>query len=141
MEIRLAKEDDLEDCVRLNDLAFKKDRRKLLEQYIRHRRMYVAMDENRLVGFITFDTNFIGCLYISLLMVHPQFRRRGIARKMIEKVASHSENGKLFSSTEADNEISIKMHEALGFIKSGYVDNLPQQARELIYYKDLSRNS
>ena len=99
--------------------------------------MYVAVDANRVVGFITFETNFIGCLYISLLMVHPDCRRRGIARKMIEMVATHSENAKLFSSTEADNEISIKMHEALGFIKSGYVDNLPQQTRELIYYKNL----
>ena len=137
MEIRRAEKEDLEGCVKLNDLAFKKDRRKFLEPHIRHQRMYVAVDANRVVGFITFETTFIGCLYISLLMVHPDCRRRGIARKMIETVASHSENGKLFSSTEADNEISIKMHESLGFIKSGYVDNLPQQTRELIYYKNL----
>lgn len=138
MEIQRAEKDDLEECVKLNELAFKKDRRKFLEQRIRHQRMYVDKDANRVVGLITFETNFIGCLYISLLMVHPDCRRRGIARKMIEKAATHSENGKLFDSTEADNEISIKMHEALGFIRSGYVDNLPQQVRELIYYKELS---
>ena len=110
MEIRRAEKEDFEECVKLNDLVFKKDHRKFLEQYIRHQRMYVAADANRVVGFITFETNFIGCLYISLLMVHPECRRRGIARKMIEMVAAHSKNGKLFSSTEADNEISIEMH-------------------------------
>lgn len=139
MEIRRAEKGDVEGCMKLNDLVFRKNRKKFLEEHIRHQRMYVTVDANRVVGFITFETNFIGCLYISLLIVHPECRRRGIARKMIEMVATHSENGKLFSSTEADNEISIKMHEALGFIRSGHVDNLPQQTRELIYYKDLGR--
>ena len=100
-------------------------------------RMYAAVDEDRIAGFVTFEMNFIGCLYISLLVVHPDYSRRGIARDMIERVAEHSKNGKLFSSTEEDNDISIAMHEALGFRKSGYIDNLPQPSREIIYYKEL----
>lgn len=100
--------------------------------------MYLALDDSRIVGLITFQTNFIDCLYISLVIVHPDFRRCGIARALIERVAAHSQNGKLFSSAEIDNEASIRMHRALGFQPSGYIDNLPQEKRELIFSRDLA---
>jgi hypothetical protein len=29
------------------------------------------------------------------------------------------------------------MHEALGFRRSGYIENLPQPTREVIYFKNL----
>ncbi len=133
MELRIATEDDHEQCAELHRIVVGSDkRRRFLRQRIGHRRMYVAADGSRVVGLITFETNFIGCLYISLLLVHPDFRRRGIARRLIEKVARHSMNGKLFSSTEEDNEVSVKMHEALGFRRSGYIGNLPQPTSEII---------
>ena len=138
MQLRIASEDDYEHTLELDKLVMGTDKRKqFLRQRIRHGRMYVTVDEERVVGFIMFEMNFIGCLYVSLLVVHPDYRRRGIARNMIERVAEHSKNGKLFSSTEEDNDISIAMHEALGFRKSGYIDNLPQPSREIIYYKEL----
>lgn len=139
MEMRIAKEDDYEGCVELDRLVVGTDaREEFLAQRIRHRRIYITVDEDRVVGFVTFEANFFGCLYISLLLVHPDFRRRGTARRMIEKVAKHSKNGKLFSSTGADNDVSIKMHEALGFRRSGYIENLPQPEKEIIYYKEVS---
>jgi ribosomal protein S18 acetylase RimI-like enzyme len=138
MEIRVANKAESDTCVELDRIVMGTDKRKdFLRRRIEHRRMYVAVIEGRVVGFITFETNFVGCLYISLLLVHPDFRRRGIARKLVEMVASHSRDGRLFSSTEEDNEVSIKMHEALGFRTSGYIENLPQPQREIIYYKYL----
>ena len=138
MEIRVANEAEYDTCVELDKTVMGTDKRKdFLRRRIEHRRMYVAVIEGHVVGFITFETNFVGCLYISLLLVHPDFRRRGIARKLVETVASHSRDGRLFSSTEEDNEVSIKMHEALGFRTSGYIENLPQPQREIIYYKYL----
>ena len=138
MDIRAANKADYDTCAELDKTVMGTDRRKeFLRRRIEHKRMYVAVIEGRVVGFITFESNFVGCLYISLLLVHPAFRRRGIARKLVERVASHSRDGRLFSSTEEDNEVSIKMHEALGFRPSGYIENLPQPQREIIYYKYL----
>lgn len=138
MDIRAANKADYDTCAELDKTVMGTDRRKeFLRRRIEHKRMYVAVIEGRVVGFITFESNFVGCLYISLLLVHPAFRRRGIARKLVERVASHSRDRRLFSSTEEGNEISIKMHEALGFRPSGYIENLPQPQREIIYYKYL----
>jgi hypothetical protein len=112
MIIRLAEQKDSEQCQELDALVSGiHSRTRFLEQRIRHRRMYVALESARLVGLITFET--------------------------IERVAEHSKDGKLFSSTEIDNAISIGMHLALGFRPSGYIDNLPQGKRELIFCKDL----
>ena len=36
---------------------------------------------------------------------------------------------------EETNAPSIRMHTALGFQPSGYIDNLPQGVRELLFYK------
>ncbi|RJP21985.1 MAG: GNAT family N-acetyltransferase [Candidatus Abyssobacteria bacterium SURF_5] len=142
MIIRLAEQDDLQQCRELDAIVSGlHSRKQFLEQRIRHRRAYLSIEEARVVGLITFQTNFIDCLYISLIIVHPDFRRRGIARKLINQVAGHSRNGKLFSSTEADNEQSIKMHEALGFQFSGYIDNLPQGKREILFCKNVARSS
>ena len=42
---------------------------------------------------------------------------------------------RVFSSTEETNATSIQMHTALGYSPSGYIDNLPQGVRELLFYK------
>ena len=138
MEIRTANRGDFEGCLALHKIVVGADSRvDFLSERVTAGRMYIAVDEGRVVALITFENNFVGCLYISLLLVHPDHRRRGIARALVERVAAHSKNGKLFSSTEADNDISVRMHEALGFRQSGYIDNLPQVVREIIYYKDI----
>ena len=138
MEIRPAGREDYEQCIELDKLIFGTDKRKdFLRHRIEHGRMYVAIEDGRVVGLAAFMTRFVGCLYLSLLLVHPDYRRRGIARRMIDAVASHSRDGRLFSSTEEDNEVSIKMHEALGFRRSGYIENLPQPLREIILFKEV----
>ena len=35
------------------------------------------------------------------------------------------------------NVAAIRMHRALGFVESGYIDNLPQGYRELLFFKRL----
>lgn len=60
------------------------------------------------------------------------------ARALFEAVERISPSPRLFSSTEETNSVSIRMHAALGFAPSGYIDNLPQGYRELLFYKRLS---
>jgi len=57
---------------------------------------------------------------------------------MVEEI---SPSPRVFSSTEETNAVSIKIHTALGFVPSGYIDNLPQGYRELLFYKRLRPSS
>ena len=140
METKLADKKDFEQCLDLDEFITGSDKKKeFLRQRSEHNRMYVAVQEDRVAGLVTFEPDFFGCLFVSLLVVHRDFRRKGVARKLMEKVATHSTDGRLFSSTEEDNEISLKMHEALGFRRSGYVENLPQPKREIILFRELGQ--
>ena len=74
---------------------------------------------------------------MALVSVAEGARRRGIARALYRRVEDVSPSPRLYSSTEETNAASIQMHAALGFSPSGYIDNLPQGYRELLFYKRL----
>src|SRR3990170_167582 len=57
---------------------------------------------------------------------------------LFQAVEERSPGPRLFSSTEEVNAAAIQMHRAFGFVQSGYVENLPQGYRELLFYKRLS---
>jgi len=71
------------------------------------------------------------------VVVAEAMRRRGVARALFDTVEQRSPHPRLFSSTEERNTAAIRMHSALGFTPSGYIDNLPQGYRELLFYKRL----
>jgi GNAT superfamily N-acetyltransferase len=76
-----------------------------------------------------------------LVVVREDYRRRGIAREFFRSVEAVSPSPRLFSSAEETNATSIRMHTALGFAPSGYIDNLPQGVRELLFYKRIPPRS
>lgn len=99
--------------------------------------LLVAEEAGEVVGFLAYRTDWFQCTFVSLVCVRGGFRRRGAARAMFKMVEDTSPGPRLFSSTEETNAGAIQMHTALGFIPSGYIDNLPQGYRELLFYKRL----
>ena len=97
----------------------------------------VAEEAGQVIGFVAFRTDWFQCTFVSLISVHADFRRRGVARALFKTVEDMSPGPRIFSSTEETNAKAIQMHTALGFIPSGYIDNLPQGYRELLFYKRL----
>ena len=92
-------------------------------------------DSAPVIIFVT-DPGF-QCTFVTLVSVREDHRKRGVARALYRGVESMSPGPRLFSSTEETNSIAIQMHTALGFQPSGYIDNLPQGYRELLFYKRL----
>ena len=84
----------------------------------------VAETESEVVRMLAYRTDCFQCTFVSLVSVRKDFRRRGIARS-------------LFAKAEETNCVSIQMHTAPGFVRSGQIDNLPQGYRELLFYKRL----
>ena len=72
---------------------------------------------------------------------HAHTQVRGVARALYRTVEGMSPSPRLYSSTEETNSVAIQMHTALGFVPSGYIDNLPQGYRELLFYKRLRPSS
>lgn len=99
--------------------------------------LLVASAGGDVVGFLVYRTDWFNCTFVSLVAVKPEHRRKGVARALYRAVEAESLSPRLFSSTEETNAASIQMHSALGFVPSGYIDNLPQGSRELLFYKRL----
>jgi ribosomal protein S18 acetylase RimI-like enzyme len=75
------------------------------------------------VGFAVFDTSFFGYSFITLVIVNPQYRRKGAARELIEYIEINCTTTKLFTSTNESNITMQKVCESLIHepIKGGYI--------------------
>jgi GNAT superfamily N-acetyltransferase len=109
----------------------------LVRSHLERHELLVAEIDGEVVGLLAYRTDWFQCTFVSLVVVAEPARRRGVARALFQAVELGSRSARLFSSTEETNAIAIQMHRALGFVPSGYVDNLPQGYRELLFYKRL----
>jgi GNAT superfamily N-acetyltransferase len=136
IEIRLPRTADAAGCAELAALVIGPDRAgPFIKSHMERHHLMVAEAEQEIVGFLAYRTDWFQCTFVSLVVVRDDFRRKGIAREFFKSVEAVSASPRIFSSTEETNAASIRMHTALGYQPSGYIDNLPQGVRELLFYK------
>ncbi len=93
---------------------------------------------NVIRGYVIFDESFFDQFFVRLLIVHPDFRRRGLATALMRAAELDCQTGKLFTSTNQSNLPMQQLCARLGFVKSGYIENLDEGDPELIYVKLLA---
>lgn len=136
VEIRPARLEDIPACATLAvELVGPGRSGAFMKAAVDRRQVLVARDDGEAVGFLAYRTDWFNCTFVSLVVVRSDYRRKGIARDLYRALEAESPSPRLFSSTEETNAASIRMHSALGFMASGYIDNLPQGHRELLFYK------
>jgi len=72
-----------------------------------------------------------------LLVIAPEYRRRGIATSLIRYIESICPTAKLFTSANQSNTIMQALCDRTGFVPSGVIDNLDADDPEVVYYKRL----
>lgn len=134
--IEKASESDFEEiCVLDHIILGNSSRRDFLANAINEEQCFIARIESTPVGFAMLEQSFYGQSFISLLIVHPDYRRRGVARALIHRIEEICHTEKLFTSTNKSNVIMQRVCEALGFVRSGYIENLDEEDPEIIYFK------
>ncbi len=113
-------------------------RRSLIGRALGESRCAVARVDGDVRGFVITGHNFFGHGFVELLMVHPEFRRRGIATALMRAAELDAPTGKLFTSTNQSNIAARSLFESLGFVRSGMIENLDQNDPEIIYFKRLA---
>jgi GNAT superfamily N-acetyltransferase len=142
IEIRLPRLADSAPCAELAALVIGPERAgAFVKDHLERHHLIVAESSREVVGFLGYRTDWFQCTLVSLVVVREDYRRRGIAREFFRSVEAVSPRPRLFSSTEETNAASIRMHGALGFAPSGYIDNLPQGVRELLFYRRIPPRS
>src|SRR6185503_17589749 len=112
-----------------------RDRGDALRAWVDAGECWVARRDRALAGFVIANTSFFAQCFIVLLVVHPAHRRAGVATALIRHIEAISPTPKLFTSTNHSNVAMRAVCEALGFTRSGFVENLDDNDPELIYFK------
>lgn len=115
-----------------------RDRAEALREWIARRECLVARDpDGAIVGFAVANRSFFAQSFIVLVVVDANHRRRGVATALIEAVEAQATTPKLFTSTNESNSAMQAVCESLGFVRSGFIENLDEGDPEIIYYKRL----
>ncbi|MBI3456380.1 MAG: GNAT family N-acetyltransferase [Candidatus Rokubacteria bacterium] len=139
VDIQVARPEDVPTCIDLAEAVIGGRRGgPLVQAAVDRQQLLVAAADGEVVGTLAYRTDWFACTFVTLVSVRPDRRRRGVARALYQAVEEWSPSARLFSSAEETNVAAIHFHRALGFVISGYVDNLPQGYRELLFYKRLT---
>ncbi len=136
--IERATEDDLADILAIDAAQMGTSRSEYLEKAVRQRECYIARVGWDALGFATLAKSFFDHYMIDLLVVRPEQRRKGTATALIRHLEKIIPEEKLFTSTNQSNAPMQAVLEKLGYVKSGWIDNLDEGDPEIIYFKHLS---
>ncbi len=106
-----------------------------LRQAVRAKKALVAYVGKIPGGLLVWNRDFYGYYFIDLVVVHPEMRRRGVARAMIEWMERKLAGNKLFTSTNRSNKRMQKLLKAMRYQKVGYISNIDRGDPEYIYCK------
>ena len=94
--------------------------------------MFVALEKEKIVGFITVRNR----CHISLLFVDKEYHRKGIGRTLIQKMGEY-----LITEVGVDYMTVDSAPYALGFYhKLGFWDLAPMQEKQGIIYTSMKKN-
>lgn len=133
---RLATETDIEFiCSFIHSAQQDNERRASITRSIAAACCHVAVVENQVVGYGVIEYSFFGQGFISMLYVHPVYRRRGVGIVLMQHLQSFCSTPKLFTSTNLSNLPMQSLLARLGYVLSGVVHNLDESDPELVYFK------
>jgi len=112
-----------------------------LTEVVKRHESYIAREGWQILGFAVLTKHFFDQYFIELLLVHPENRSKGVASVLIRHIEKIVPTEKLFTSTNQSNSEGQALFEKLGFVKSGWIDNLDEGDPEIIYFKRLHRPS
>ncbi|MFJ7662340.1 GNAT family N-acetyltransferase [Lysinibacillus sp. NPDC097162] len=125
--------DDL--CTMDKEVIGEYSRKDMIIKAIEEKRCLIQRTHSGIAGFLIFTTNFFECSFISLVIVKPSERRKGVASSLLASFVSMAPTPKIFSSTNQSNLQMQKVFEEAGFNRSGFIENLDDGDPEIIYFK------
>jgi len=78
-------------------------------------RIFEAKVDQKTVGSIYAMKYMYGCGWIGGLLVHKEFRRKGVSRKLLEKAVGWLDTSYTYASVETENTVAQKLFKGMDF--------------------------
>lgn len=137
LSIQLATESDVNAVCSFDHDAQQDDNRAaFIENSILAKSCYIAMDRE-IKGYAVLEYSFFKHGFISMLYIHPDWRRHGIGALLLKHLEIICKTDKLFTSTNLSNLPMQSMLAKFGYKLCGVIHDLDEGDPELIYVKYL----
>jgi GNAT superfamily N-acetyltransferase len=138
LRLRFACDADKHALQQLDELARGGDveRNTFIHKAVASRRCLVAQGRDVVGYVVTAPRQFFACDFVELLMVHDDFRRRGVGRALLRAAVGHAGTSRVFSSTNESNAAMRSLFTAEGWTLSGRLDGLDCGDPEIVYFVD-----
>ncbi|MEW9502646.1 GNAT family N-acetyltransferase [Jeotgalibacillus marinus] len=73
---------------------------------------------------------------LPLVVVSPNYRKKGIASKLITEVETQCKTQKVFTSTNQSNYLMKKLCRRLGYNECGLIEGLDESDPEIFFMKN-----
>src|SRR5260370_15246800 len=118
--IRQAEETDTEAVTTLHQVPrHDSNRAAFIQRSIAGRNCYVATADEVPIGYSVLEYSFYENGFISVLYVHPEYRRMGIGEKLIRHLETVCRTPKMFTSTNRSNAAIQALLATLSYATTG----------------------
>lgn len=114
-----------------------KQRCVFIEHCVQAGNCHVIETRHRVVGYAVLGYTFYGQGFVSMLYIHPDYRRQGAGVALMRHMESICRTSKLFTSTNLSNLPMQSLLAKLGYRLSGVIHHLDEGDPELVYVKFL----
>jgi RimJ/RimL family protein N-acetyltransferase len=97
--------------------------RERFDFYLKTGSSFIAEENGDVIGYVASQTVFFTHgvdrqLWIEYIVVHPEFRRRGIGLALLDRLKEYAKRSgidEIYTTMNPDNEASVKVHRKAGF--------------------------
>lgn len=138
-EIRLALSSDAKVIIGIDPLSQTDPKRTpFIMHALNTRTCHLVESEGKLVGYGVLDYSFYQYGFVSMLYIHPEFRRKGFGTALIRHFETICKTDKMFTSTNQSNKPMQQLLTKIGYRPSGVIENLDEGDPELVFFKRVS---
>lgn len=140
-KIRQAEKSDIKAICSFDQTASddREKRRDFIAKSVKSGSCFVAYIDRKVVGYVVLDYTFYSNGMIDMLYIHPEYQRKGIGAQLIRYVEALCKTEKLFTSTNQSNLPMQRLLGKLGYVPSGFIDNLDEGDPEIVYFKKIKK--
>lgn len=133
--VRRAREWDADALHRIDSVAMDGDdeRHMSIHRWCRRGLVAMAEDASGALGYCVVEYTFFGQGFVTMLMVAPAARGRGVGARLLAHAAASRTTPKLFTSTNVSNQPMQRLLQRAGWSPVGLLHGLDEGDPELFY--------